>query len=162
MDGFEEVMRRYSDMVYRLAFARTGNSHDAEDVTQEVFFGYVRAKKTFNDEEHRKAWLIRATVNASVNTVKSAWKRHSGGELSENEGKKDENLSRIETRSAVYSAVRSLSEKYRVVVHLFYYEDMTAAQIGKVMKLNENTVKSRLKRARDALREKLKGVGFDV
>ncbi|MDR0196961.1 MAG: sigma-70 family RNA polymerase sigma factor [Oscillospiraceae bacterium] len=162
MDNFEEVMRKYSDTVYRIAFVRTGNSHDAEDITQDVFLSYIRAGKTYADEEHRKAWLIRAAVNASINTVRSAWKRHSGGQLNENEGRTDENFHRIETRSVVYSAVLKLPEKYRTVVHLFYYEDMTLAQISQLTKTRENTVKSRLRRAKDILREKLEGVDFDV
>ena len=59
----EETVRRYSDMVYRLAFARTGNTADAEDVYQEVFLRYLRSDPQFTSEEHRKAWLLRVTIN---------------------------------------------------------------------------------------------------
>lgn len=61
----EAAVRRYADTVYRLAYARTGSREDAEDVFQEVFLRYVRKKPTFKDEEHRKAWLIRVTVNCA-------------------------------------------------------------------------------------------------
>lgn len=64
-DCTEKVIKQYSDMVYRLAFARTGTKHDADDVFQEVFFRYVKKRPVFRDEEHRKAWLIRVTINCS-------------------------------------------------------------------------------------------------
>ena len=54
-ESFDAVMRKYADMVYRLAYARTGNTFDADDILQEVFLRYIRAEKTYNDEEHRKA-----------------------------------------------------------------------------------------------------------
>lgn len=67
----EEVVRRYADTVYRLAYARTGSRADAEDVFQEVFLRYVQKKPVFHDEEHRKAWLIRVTVNVSKSLMAS-------------------------------------------------------------------------------------------
>ena len=71
----EETVRRYSDMVYRLAFARTGNTADAEDVYQEVFLRYLRSDPQFTSEEHRKAWLLRVTINCA----KSFMRRPGGG-----------------------------------------------------------------------------------
>ena len=62
-ESFDEVMRKYADMVYRLAYSRVGNTHDADDILQEVFLRYIKADKTYNDEEHRKAWLIKITIN---------------------------------------------------------------------------------------------------
>ncbi|MCL2634077.1 MAG: sigma-70 family RNA polymerase sigma factor [Oscillospiraceae bacterium] len=161
MDSIDQVVRNYSDMLYRLAFARAGNSHDAEDIVQDVFLSYIRAGKTYKDEEHRKAWLIRTAINVSINLASSAWKRRSGGEFDENTGSFDENLERVEAHSVVYPAVQSLPEKYRVVIHLFYYEDMPINRISKVTGLGENTVKSRLKRARVMMKEKLGGVADD-
>jgi len=155
---FDGVIKLYSDTVYRLAFARAGNSYDAEDITQEVFLRYIRAGKTFSDEEHRKAWLIRTAINTSVNVMKSAYKRRYGGEPdynSENTAT-DDNIARLEDKSVVYNAVLKLPEKYRIVIHLFYYEDMKIERISEVTGIGINTVKSRLKRARDLLREELK------
>lgn len=155
----EEVVRRYSDMVYRLALAKTGNTHDAEDIMQDVFLKLVTSGKVFNDEEHRKAWLIRVTVNAGINMARRG-KHDQIGDYTYMGGE-DKNFSHIETHSAVYPAVMSLDEKYRVIIHLFYYEDMQITEICKVTGLGENTVKSRLHRARNILREKLKEVGLD-
>ena len=61
-ESFDAVMRKYADMVYRLAYSRVGNTFDADDILQEVFLRYIRADKTYNDEEHRKSWLIRITI----------------------------------------------------------------------------------------------------
>ena len=70
----EETVRRYSDMVYRLAFARTGNTADAEDVYQEVFLRYLRSDPQFTSEEHRKAWLLRVTINCAKKLHAAPWR----------------------------------------------------------------------------------------
>lgn len=162
-ESFEAVMKKYSDMVYRLALTRTGNPHDADDILQEVFLRYIRADKTYNDEEHRKAWLIKITINCSKSFLTSAWNRHRDfAEPDENSGLYDKRLSDIETKSEVYGAVLKLPEKYRVVIHLFYYEDMSVTQIAKATGRTEAAVKSQLSRGRGMLKELLEGVEFDV
>lgn len=161
-ESFDGVMRKYADMVYRLAYSRTGNPTDAEDVVQDVFLRYIRADKIYNDEEHRKAWLIKITVNCSKSLITTAWnRRRSAQEQDENRGENDKRFSEIETKSEVYRAVLELPVKYRTVIHLFYYEDMTVAQIAKATGAGESAVKSQLSRARGMLRESLKGAEFD-
>ncbi len=161
-DSFDEVMQFYSGMVYRLAFSRVGNSFDASDITQDVFLKYIRADKAYNDEEHRKAWLIKTTINTSKTLLLSAWNRHrSSDEDNQEHGAEDKQLQKIETESVVYSSVLALPPKYRVVIHLFYYEDMSVEAISKVTGQSVNTVKSQLHRARNMLRDKLEGVEFD-
>ena len=71
----EELLERYSSMVFRLAFSKTKNKNDAEDITQEVFLKYMKSNKQFNDEEHRKAWLLKVTINESKTLLMSAWFR---------------------------------------------------------------------------------------
>lgn len=161
-EDFDGVMRKYADMVYRLAYSRTGNPTDAQDVVQDVFLRYIRADKTYNDEEHRKAWLIKITVNCSKSLLTSAWNRHrSAEEQDENRGECDSRFDEIDTKSEVYGAVLALPVKYRTVIHLFYYEDMSVAQIARATGAGESAVKSQLSRARAMLRESLKGVEFD-
>jgi RNA polymerase sigma-70 factor (ECF subfamily) len=161
----EEAVRRYSNMLYRLAFAKTANRHDAQDIMQEVFLKlmrYEQSGKTFNEEEHRKAWLIRVAVNLALNTRRSNAK--AAGELDESsltDSESEDEISRMETKSVVLSAVQSLDEKYRVIVHLFYYEDLPITKIAKITGLPVNTVKSQLLRARNKLKELLKEVDFD-
>ena len=166
-ESFEQVMEFYMPMVYRIAFSRLGSAHDAEDVTQDVFLKYYRADLTYNDEEHRKAWLIRCAINCTKTLVTSAWFRHrASDEGLENMAESDDvpgsdgNLEAIEQKSAVLQAVMQLPEKYRIVIHLFYFEDMSVAQISAATGIRETTVKSQLSRARDMLRPLLKEVDF--
>lgn len=166
-ESFEQVMGSYMPMVYRIAFSRLGVAHDAEDITQDVFLKYYRADLTYNDEEHRKAWLIRCTINCTKSFATSAWFRHRASDeglenMAENElfTGSDEALDRIEQQNSVMSAVMKLPEKYRMVIHLFYFEDMSVAQISKATGIRESTVKSQLSRARDMLRPMLKEVDF--
>ncbi|MBP1544060.1 MAG: sigma-70 family RNA polymerase sigma factor [Oscillospiraceae bacterium] len=166
-ESFEQVMQSYMPMVYRIAFSRLGSAHDAEDITQDVFLKYYRADITYNDEEHRKAWLIRCTINCTKTLVTSAWFRHRASdeglenmpEDSEILGS-DGDIEKIDQRNSVLAAISKLPEKYRIVIHLFYYEDMSVSQISKATGIRESTVKSQLSRARDMLRPMLKEVDF--
>lgn len=170
-DSFEEVMEFYMPMVYRIAFARLGNRDDAEDITQDVFLRYYKANVTFESEEHRKAWLIRCTVNCTKTLVMSAWFRHRAGSdglenMAEDEtetGFADltaEYTEQVERKTVVMDAVMRLPEKYRTVIHLFYFEDMSVADISKALGDKESTIKSRLSRARDMLKPMLKEVDY--
>lgn len=161
-ENFEEVMEFYMPMVYRIAFARLADRSDAEDVTQDVFLRYFRTGLTYESEEHRKAWLIRCAVNCAKNVAGSEWNRHrSRGELTENLDDPDnepmascceEQFEKTERRLAVMNAVMKLPEKYRTVIHLFYFEDMSVAQISSAVGAGESTVKSQLSRARKLLK----------
>ena len=157
-DDFEQVLELYNKMVYRLAYARTGNVQDAEDVLQEVFLRYIKTNKTFNDEEHRKAWLLRVTVNCSKTLVTSSWNRRRSDEETDDSyfGTDDRQLEQWDTKSAVLEAVKTLPEKYRVVVHLFYYEELSVEEIGKITGTGLSAVKTRLHRARNMLKNILK------
>ena len=166
-ESFEQVMEFYMPMVYRIAFSRLGSASDAEDITQDVFLKYYRSDLTYNDEEHRKAWLIRCAINCTKTLVTSAWFRHrasdEGLENMEENGDvpgDDSSIGRIEQKNAVMSAVMKLPDKYRIVIHLFYFEDMSVAQISKATGIREATVKSQLSRARDMLKPMLKEVDF--
>ena len=148
------ILKDYSDMVYRLALSQLRNKADAEDIFQEVFIKYIKSEKTFDNDEHIKAWLIRVTVNCCKKLRKTAWFRHTVPleEYSE------ESTNGIEyEKSEVYYAVMELPQKYRTVIHLFYYEDMQIAEISNVLNMKQSTVLSQLRRARNILRQKLKG-----
>lgn len=148
----EEVLNEYSDMVFRLAFARTGNQSDAQDIMQEVFLKYMQSDKTFADREHLKAWLIRVTINVAKNMMTSAWHKNTT-----NLEEADAVTVEIKEKSNVYYAVLELPEKYREVIHLFYYEGYSIEEISRILEMNESTVKSRLRRGRQKLKEILGG-----
>jgi RNA polymerase sigma-70 factor (ECF subfamily) len=151
----DSIFDKYCNTVYRLAFARTKNTYDADDILQTVFVKLCGTDMQFRDEEHIKAWLIRVTVNTSKNLMTSAWMRLTDG--------MDDNLSaEMQEKSEVYYAVMKLPTKYRTVVHLHYYEGYTAAQIARLLSSKEATVKTQLRRAREKLEKELKGEIFGV
>ncbi len=154
----EHILQKYSKMVYRLAYARTKSRADAEDLFQEVFLRCLKNNVHFNSDKHCKAWLIRTTVNCSKNLLTSAWfkrivpmKNPLEDSAESNEGVPGEE------KSEVFYAVLDLPEKYRMVVHLFYYEDYSVAEISEILSRKESTVKTQLYRARELLKQKLKG-----
>lgn len=148
-----EAVRKYSDMVYRLAVVNTGNSSDVDDIFQNVFLKLFIHKNSIKSEEHLKAWLIRVTINECRTHMTAAWrrKRVSLDALPEMASEEKEDL------SDVTQAVLGLPEKYREVIHLFYYEDLSVREIADDLGLSEGAVKTRLRRGRSLLSKSLKG-----
>ena len=155
----EDVYRRYSGMVFRLALARCRSRADAEDVMQEVFLRYVRRAPQLDSAEHQRAWLIKATINCTNTLLSSAWNRHTDlyDELTQLAPTfPDENAADI------YAAVLRLPKKQRTAVHLYYYEGYGVKEIASLTGAGESGVKSLLYRAREKLEKDLKGDYFDV
>ena len=146
------AVNRWGDMVYRLALARTASVPDAEDVFQEVFLRFFRHEDELDTDEHRKAWLIRCTVNRCKSLLASPWrKRIVPLETAEEVGVEDD-------YREVYSAVLSLPAKYRAAIHLHYFEGLSVAEMAQALGVPEGTVKSQLSRGRALLRDLLKEV----
>lgn len=141
------LARQYGPAVYRLAFARTGSRADGEDVMQEVFVRLLKARPDFTDEEHAKAWLLRVAANCANDLFRAPWRRR--------EESLPETLPAPEEPEpgGVVEAVLALPPKYRAAVHLYYYEDLSVAEIARILGKSEGAVKSRLFRARALLRE---------
>lgn len=155
----EELIDRYADMVYRLALTEVKNRTDAEDIFQEVFIRLVKNLHKLDSEEHAKAWLIRVTINCARKHFANYWNRNVDIITEDADmGKESEELENLlNGRSPVIEAVCRLPEKYRVVVHLFYFEEFSVAKISKILKCTENTIKTQLHRARKLLKEMLEG-----
>lgn len=150
----DEAVRKYADMVYRLAVLNTRDKYEAEDAFQEVFLKLFRHKKSITSEEHLKAWLIRVTVNQCRSMATTVWNKRKVS-LDAVAEMADESVS--EDYSEVYDAVKSLPEKYREVIHLYYYEELQINEIASILKRNEATIKTQLARGRKLLNDKLKG-----
>lgn len=145
----EVLAQRYAQMVYRMAYARTGSKADAEDVVQEVFLRLVRARPSFRDEEHGKAWLLRVAANCTNDLFRLPWRKRE-------EPLQPSMAAEAETEpSGILEAVLALPEKYRLVVHLYYYEELSTAEIGRIIGRSEGAVRSRLFRAKSMLRDLL-------
>ena len=159
MEDWEDpgvLAEKYSPMVYRLAYARTGSRTDAEDVVQEVFVKLLRSRPVFRDQAHCRAWLLRVAANCANDLFRLPWRRR--------EEPISDTLPAPEApeESGVLEAVLALPEKYRIAVHLYYYEDLSTAEIAKIIGRSEGAVKSRLFRARDMLRGMLGEEGDHV
>ncbi|MDE7293266.1 MAG: RNA polymerase sigma factor [Oscillospiraceae bacterium] len=151
--NYEEAVLRHKDTVYRIAFARCPCKQDAEDVFQEVFLKLYRCRKDFESDEHLRNWLIRVTLNFCKLLRRSAAFRKKA-ELTDNIPA--DNSPDSETALAVTAAVRALPEKYAAPIELFYFEEMSCREISAALKINEATVRTRLRRGREALKNILK------
>lgn len=151
----EDLIEKYGDMVYRLAISRVKNKEEAEDIFQEVFLKVYEKMPEFISKEHEKYWIIRVTINLSKNAITTAWHRKTSylesKDIYGEETNKDYD---------VYIEVLKLSPKYRTIIQLFYYENLKIDEIAEILNINSNTVKTRLKRARETLKGRLKG-GFE-
>ena len=144
----EQIVRTYADMVYRIACRYVKNSIDADDVFSEVFLAYFKKERTFESEEHRKAWLIRVTINCAKDFL---MQRAQMQELNE-ETLADQTASTEDTYIDLHRAIEQLRPDYREVIKLYYLDDLSVKQIAQILDKNENTVKTQLSRARDMLR----------
>ena len=151
----EYLIEEYSDMVYRLAMSRTRNKEASEDVYQEVFFRIAKKRPEFADKEHEKAWLIRVTINCSKNILGDKFMKHNVAEINASCQDDETFPDRNDEKNDLYYAVLELPLKDRTVIYLFYYEGYKIEEISKILKLNENTVKAQLSRARQKLKEKM-------
>lgn len=153
-DCVEKIINKYSKTVYKLAFAQTRNKNDADDIFQEVFLRYIRKQPTFENKEHEKAWFIRVTINCCKSLWKSPFKKHT--QLLEQDTFVIEN----NEENLLEEYLLKLPKVYRIVIHLFYYENMPTAQISTVIKKKESTVRMQLTRARRLLKEYMEGDNF--
>ena len=149
-DFIDDVLTKFSNLVFHIAYTQTKNKADAEDVYQTVFMQLMRCNTIFENDQHIKAWLIKTTSNCSRNLLASAWFRRTTN-LEEDVAVNAPQINEID------DTVWQLPAKYRLVIHLHYYEDMSVAEMSKALGKNENTVKSQLHRAREILKQKLKG-----
>ena len=152
----EWVVQRHGQTVYRLAYARTGNREDAEDVTQETFLRLVRAAPKFRDEDHCRAWLLRVAANCAQDLFRAPWRKR---ERPIEEAEHLHVADHIPEPGGVLEAVLSLPESYRLPVHLFYYEGLSIREIAGVLGKREGAVRTSLTRARALLRDKLREEG---
>lgn len=138
----EEVIAKWSELVYKLAFAQLKNRSDADDVYQEVFLRYVKRAPVFESREHEKAWFLRVTINCCKKLGASPWRRRSVPLEESLQADTPENHYLTEE-------LKKLPRKYSAVLHLFYWEDMTVDEIAAMLSLRPGTVKSQLFRGRE-------------
>lgn len=149
---FERLTTLYLDCIYRVAFSGCRNYTDAEDVVQNTFLKLLQRKENFAEDTQAKYWLIRVTMNECKSLWRTPWKQR----VTSTEELFCEPAFETPEQSELYYAVRELPVKYRRVVHLYYFEDYNVKEIAGILKISETAVQTRLLRARQKLKEKLK------
>lgn len=150
----ERLVETYSDTLLRVALHNTQNISDAEDVVQTVFLKLLRLGTQFADAEHEKAWLIRVTINQCRDLKRSAWHKKTTGFAQAHTALPARGE---EQGFEVLQVVRQLPDGYANIVYLYYFEGYSTLEIANMLNMNQNTVESRLHRARAKLRALLKG-----
>ena len=148
----QQLIERYQNSLYAAAFNTCQNQMDAEDVVQETFVQYYTSRKEFESEQHIRAWLLRVVINKARNINRTFWKKN---KCSLEDYIETLTFPNSQSRD-LFEEVMKLPDKYRIVIHLFYYEDYSVREIADILKLSESNVKVRLSRGRALLRDSLK------
>lgn len=151
-EEYSRIVNQYTDIVYRVALSYAKLKPDAEDVVQTTFMKLLIKEVNFQDEEHIRKWLIRVAINECNSLWSSFWRKH----VDFTDKIEQEPKFTTEEKSDLYYAVMQLPRKYRVVVHLFYYEGYSTKEISQILHIKEATVRTQLVRARKQLKQRLK------
>ena len=146
----EDVIPAYENTLYRAALAILGDPQEAEDVVQEAFLRLWEKDPAFESPAHQRSWLLKVTVNGCKNRLRAPWRRRTAPLLESYPAADEE-------EQAVLEVIQCLPPKDRAALHLYYYVGYQTAEIAAMTGWREGTVRSRLARARDKLRELLKG-----
>lgn len=145
---FEITYDKYADMLYRIALSHTQSREDAEDAVHDVFIKYIMISSRFSDDEHERAFLIRATINRCHDILRR-------NKIREHDSLEDiTNLLSEESKEPLelFSVLSMLSEKYRTVIILHYLEGFSVEEISKMLRLSPSATKMRLSRGRKLLK----------
>ena len=153
----QALAETYRDRLFAAAVQVCGNAADAEDAAQEALLRYHISEKQFESEQHIRAWLLRVAINCAKNVSRSFFRR--------NTVPLEDYMDSLEFDSGesreIFREVMNLPETYRLVIHLYYYEDYSVAEIGRILGLTESNVKVRLSRGRQKLKKALQEVWDD-
>jgi len=146
-----DAFQRYGDRLFAAAFSLCRNQMDADDAVQEALIKYHTLGLDYTDETHIKAWLLRVTINCAKNISSSFWRKNTVAW----EEYMDELAFEAPEDHQLFETVMRLPQKYRVVIHLFYYEEYSIREIAEILRCREGTVKSQLSRGRKLLKKLL-------
>ncbi|GKU28384.1 RNA polymerase sigma factor [Clostridium folliculivorans] len=146
---YREKIEAYGNTVYKICRLYLKENADIEDVFQKVFLKLIEKKPSFKDNNHEHAWFIKVTANTCKDFLKSYWNKNTVPINDIDSATEDIEL------SEVFEAVFSLEPKYKIVIYMYYYEGYPTSEISNILKVNQATIRTRLKRARDKLKNKL-------
>lgn len=151
-EAFTAIAEKYMDNIFRLALNYMRSRSEAEDITQNVLIRLYRTEKEFENGDHLRHWLVRVTVNECKRALVSPWRKMESieqlweGFVFPEEGRRE-----------LFDAVMALPKKYRVPIYLYYYEDYSTEEIGRILKVPSATVRTHLRRGRQQLKDSLGG-----
>lgn len=141
-----EIVEKYADMIYRIAYQKVLNRYDAEDIVQDVFVKLLSNKSYFRDEEHMKAWLIRVTINLCINYNKSLARQKTVSV-------EQLDIPFTQQETGILEELYLLPEDERNILYLYYYEGYKIREIAKILRQKQNTINSKLTRVRNKLKK---------
>ncbi|GAB6475755.1 MULTISPECIES: sigma-70 family RNA polymerase sigma factor [Bacillus] len=160
-DLIDEIMNKYGQEVLQLVYSYVNNKEVAEDVTQDIFVKCYKSLHTYKGNSNLKTWLWRIAINHCKDYLKSWYNKKvivTEDDFTYMESQK-ESVEQIVIQNAedsrLASAVMSLPIKYREVIYLFYYEELSIKEIATVIEVKGNTIKTRLKKAKELLKKGL-------
>lgn len=152
-NDFDEIYEKYFDTVYRVVFLHIRKPDDVGDVVQDVFLQFLICKKTFESDEHKKAWLLRCAHNGAMDYFRAKWRKHVS----------IDDLREIPTLpfeiDSTLEVLLTMPEKYRTPLYLYYYEGYKTEEIAKLLVRPGATVRINLKRGRELLKKRLGKAG---
>jgi len=151
-EDYARIVQTHMDTIYRIAVSYTKVPSDADDIVQQTFVKLLSRKKVFTDREHEKRWLIRVCVNECNSFFSSFWRKN----VSSIDSLEHQPMFSEEKDTDLYEAIKQLPSKCRIVIYLFYYEGYQTKEIADILHMKEATVRTRLVRARNLLKEQLK------
>ena len=151
-EEFDKKYQIYKPIIYSIAYTYVKNQNDADDIMQDVFVKYLKSDVVFNDDNHEKYWLIRVTINTAKNFVSSTWKKRVVLD--------DDYVSRASDEASkesnrYFEVITSLPSKYKDVITLYYYEDLSVEEIANTLQVSISCVKKRLERGREKIKKEI-------
>ena len=151
-EEFDKKYQIYKPIIYSIAYTYVKNQNDADDIIQDVFVKYLKSDIVFNDDNHEKYWLIRVTINTAKNFVSSIWKKRVVLD--------DDYVSRASDEASkesnrYFEVITSLPSKYKDVITLYYYEDLSVEEIANTLQVSISCVKKRLERGREKIKKEI-------
>lgn len=151
-EEFSAIAEKYMDSIFRLALNYMRSRTEADDITQNVLIKLYRTEKKFQSGDHLRYWLVRVTVNECKRVLVSPWRK-----MESIEQLREGFVFPEEGRRELFDAVMALPKKYRVPIYLYYYEDYSTEEIGRILKVPSATVRTHLRRGRQQLKDSLGG-----
>ncbi|MEH6993617.1 RNA polymerase sigma factor SigW [Neobacillus drentensis] len=170
-DAFADIVEIYSNSIFQLGYRMLGNRHEAEDIAQEAFIRAYVNIKSFNQDLKFSTWLFRIATNLCIDRIRKKKPDYyldaevSGtdgltmySQLSSNSPLPENELESLELQETVQKEILKLPEKYRSVIVLKYMEELSLNEISEILDMPLGTVKTRIHRGREALRQQLRYV----